>query len=73
VDIHSPVARVHGERDVRTPEIPQGWEVVTGPLLSNDRYWSAEKLIWLPVTVNSFYLAEDFPVAIRKEPYVQPS
>lgn len=51
--------------------IPNGWRrVESGTTCCWDKYWSPEKLAWLPITVNSEFSGEpvgDFAAVIRKE------
>ncbi len=65
------MAAYHGERSLSSPEvnlIPTGWHLVnSGPLFCGDKYWSPEKAAWFLVTVNSHYMAENFPAVIRKD------
>lgn len=71
MDPDTRLADDHGSGNVRSPGnslIPTGWHLIkSGPLCAGDKTWSAEKLAWLPVTTNSFYMAENFPAAIRKK------
>jgi hypothetical protein len=51
--------------------IPSGWyRVNKGLTLAGDKYWSYEKMAWLPVTVNSDQSQRpfsEFAAVIRKE------
>jgi hypothetical protein len=70
VDPDNLLADFHGDRSSRTPEvnlIPTGWHIVkSGPCRAGDKYWSTDKLAWLPITVNSDYMAEKFLAVIRR-------
>jgi hypothetical protein len=44
-----------------------GWNLVrSGQVQAGDRYWSSDRLIWLPITVNDFRDVSEFDAVIRK-------
>jgi hypothetical protein len=73
VDSDTRLAADHGPGNVLPPEntlIPTGWHIVkSGPCRGSDKFWSTDKLAWLPITKNSGFMAEKFLAVIRKDEY----